>query len=186
MKLIFCHQCQDVFKLGTKYFKSCDCGNVKARYIDSVNAEFYCENNDYSLIGFSNGSLNKSIKEYKKNKKEFGYELGENGINFDAFIIPEPCSTITKIATENSNLILKDKIQHIISEALNLPKSSISEDESLRDSCGADDLDILEITLAIDEQFGTSINNIDLLSIDTVRQFENALILELKEVSFKK
>ena len=186
MKLILCHQCQDVFKFGTKSFKSCDCGNVKAKYIDSVNAKFYCENDDYSLIGFANGTLVKSINQYKEKKEKTGYKLGEMGIGFNAFIIPEPCSTITKIATENSNLILKDKIQHIISEALNLPKSSISEDESLRDSCGADDLDILEITLAIDEQFGTSINNIDLLSIDTVRQFENALILELKEVSFKK
>lgn len=186
MKLILCHQCQDVFKFGTKYFKSCDCGNVKARYIDSINAEFYCENDDYSLIGFSNGSLNESMKEYKKKKDEFGYELGANGINFDAFIIPEPCPTITKISTENSNLIMKDKIQLIISEALNLPKSSISENESLRDSCGADDLDILEITLAIDDQFGTSINNLDLLNIDTVRQFENAIILDLKRISSKK
>lgn len=184
MKLILCHQCQDVFKFGTTSFKSCDCGNVKARYIDSVNAEFYCDNDDYSLIGFANGTLVKSIDKYKKKKEKTGYELGEMGIGFNAFIIPEPCPTIMKVSKEGDDLI--DKIKSIVSDALKLPKSSIKDFDSLREECGADDLDVLEIALAIDELYGTSINEFDLLGIDTAKKFEELLILEKKKNSSKK
>lgn len=186
MKLILCHQCQDVFKFGTKSFKSCDCGNVKAKYIDSVNAKFYCENDDYSLIGFANGTLVKSINQYKEKKEKTGYKLGEMGIGFNAFIIPEPCPSIVRMSSEDSHLIIKDKVECIIAETLDLPESSINEMESLREECGADDLDILEIALAIDEEYGTSINELDLLGIDTAKKFGDIVISEIKKISSKK
>lgn len=38
MKLIFCPECQDVFKLDLGYIRECHCGLCKGRYIDNTHA----------------------------------------------------------------------------------------------------------------------------------------------------
>jgi len=56
MKLLFCPQCQDVFKLQ-KQVKSCQCGKCSGRYLNNLDAVY----NDGIPIGFDNTSLGMAI-----------------------------------------------------------------------------------------------------------------------------
>lgn len=67
MKLLFCLNCNDVFKLTLGKMRSCECGKVKGRYIDNSNAEV-SENAISLAIG--NGSLVNAIAEMMHHKKE--------------------------------------------------------------------------------------------------------------------
>lgn len=179
MKLILCHQCQDVFKFGSKIFKSCSCGNVKARYIDDLLAEFYCENDDYSLIGFANSSLGDSISKYRRKKEETGYKLGSMGIHFDAFVIPEPCPSIKKIDKSRynhiSNSMIKEAVTEIVAKVLKIPEESLYQNESLIKDCGADELDIVHIVIEIEKAFDISIYDEGVYIIDSLSELEKVV-----------
>jgi len=62
MKLLFCDKCDDLFKLGFE-LRSCSCGYVKGKYIDSLNAEV--NGNGYSLA-IGNGSLTDAMYNFDK------------------------------------------------------------------------------------------------------------------------
>jgi len=84
MKLIFCPKCQDVIKLRKDY-RTCYCGasggNYKSKYkSDNLYAVI---SGDAIPIGFINDS--------------FVMSLLYPGTNFTAFVIKEPCKTISKV-----------------------------------------------------------------------------------------
>jgi hypothetical protein len=90
MKLILCHNCQDVFKLDYK-LRSCKCGQSKGKYLkDGLNATYQGEN--AVPIGFANSTLVKAVN----NQPESGM-----GKEFVAFVIPKKCPTFQKSVSEN-------------------------------------------------------------------------------------
>lgn len=58
MKLLLCDQCSDVIKLSRE-LRQCDCGHVKGRYLNDLQAEV--NGNGYS-IAFFNGSLSSAVR----------------------------------------------------------------------------------------------------------------------------
>lgn len=84
MKLIFCQNCHDVFKLHSD-FKTCLCSASGGRYIDDLNAVITGEG---IPLGFDNNDFVKALKTYKEVK------IKDKGFVFKAFIIPDNAKTV--------------------------------------------------------------------------------------------
>ncbi len=88
MKLIFCPNCQDVRKLG-KTMTFCECGASGGYYLeDGLHAEIF---GDAVPLGIDNVSLSVALAARPKEGM---------GARFTAFVIPEVCSTITRLTVE--------------------------------------------------------------------------------------
>ncbi|MDE6065023.1 MAG: acyl carrier protein [Lachnospiraceae bacterium] len=61
-----------------------------------------------------------------------------------------------------------EKVIAIIEEQLNLDGADITESSSFKDDLGADSLDLFELVMALEEEFGTEIPSEDLEKIATV------------------
>ena len=61
-----------------------------------------------------------------------------------------------------------ERVVEIIKEQLNLDGVEITEDSSFKDDLGADSLDLFELVMALEEEFGVEIPSEDLTSIVTV------------------
>ena len=71
-----------------------------------------------------------------------------------------------------------EKIQSIIAEVLNLDKEEITMDTTFIDDLGADSIDVMQIVMGIEEEFGISIPEDAVENIvtvaDAVEQIKNA------------
>lgn len=82
MKLIYCPDCRDLFRLNYKS-RMCDCGKSSGAYRDNG---LHAWISGLAIpIGFDNGSFSKA----KRDQPESG-----NGVKFTAFVIPRQCDTI--------------------------------------------------------------------------------------------
>ncbi len=63
---------------------------------------------------------------------------------------------------------IMDKVKAVIVEQLNVDESVVTEDASFIDDLGADSLDIVELVMALEEEFGISIPDEEAESIKTV------------------
>ena len=82
MKLLYCNNCQDVFRLY-KTTKTCHCGATGGHYkVDGLNAIYY---GPAVPLGFTNTSFVAAIR----NQPEWG-----KGELFTAFAIPKVCPTM--------------------------------------------------------------------------------------------
>ena len=61
-----------------------------------------------------------------------------------------------------------EKIRAIMMEQLNIEEDDITEDTSFKDDLGLDSLDLFELAMAIEEEFGVEIPQEDLEGIVTV------------------
>ena len=61
-----------------------------------------------------------------------------------------------------------EKIKEVIVEQLNVDEGDVAEEASFIDDLGADSLDIVELVMALEEQFGVSIPDEEAESIKTV------------------
>lgn len=61
-----------------------------------------------------------------------------------------------------------ERIREIIIEQLNLSDVEITEDTSFKDDLGADSLDLFELVMAFEEEYGIEMPQEDLEDIDTV------------------
>ncbi|MDO4292818.1 MAG: acyl carrier protein [Eubacteriales bacterium] len=61
-----------------------------------------------------------------------------------------------------------EKIADIIREQLNLDDIEITEDTSFKDDLGADSLDLFELVMAFEEEYGVEIPSEDLEKLHTV------------------
>lgn len=61
-----------------------------------------------------------------------------------------------------------EKIREIIIEQLNLQSVEITEETSFKDDLGADSLDLFELVMAFEEEYGIEMPQDDLEGIDTV------------------
>ncbi len=67
-----------------------------------------------------------------------------------------------------ANEELFEKVREVISEQLNVEEDEIVEEASFVDDLNADSLDIVELVMALEEQFGISIPDEDAEKIKTV------------------
>ena len=70
-----------------------------------------------------------------------------------------------------------EKIKEIVAESLGADAATITEETSFKDDLGADSLDLFEMVMALEEEFGIEIPSEDLENIVTV----NDIIGYLKE-----
>ena len=68
-----------------------------------------------------------------------------------------------------------EKMRPIIAEQLNVEESEIKESTKLKDDLGADSLDLFELVMALEDEFGIEIPSEDLESIVTVQDVINYL-----------
>lgn len=61
-----------------------------------------------------------------------------------------------------------DKVRGVIAEQLNVEEDVVTEDASFIDDLGADSLDIVELVMALEEEFGVSIPDEEAEKIRTV------------------
>lgn len=61
-----------------------------------------------------------------------------------------------------------EKIKAIIAEVLNIDADSITEDTTFVDDLGADSLDIFQIIMGIEEEYGIELDNESVEQIQTV------------------
>ncbi|MHC1749088.1 MAG: acyl carrier protein [Cellulosilyticaceae bacterium] len=61
-----------------------------------------------------------------------------------------------------------EKLKEIIAEKLGLEVSEVTENANFRDDLGADSLDLFEIVMGLEDEFGVAISNEDVETIKTV------------------
>ena len=61
-----------------------------------------------------------------------------------------------------------DKIKEMVAENLGVDAATITEESSFKDDLGADSLDLFELVMALEEEFGIEIPTEDLEQISTV------------------
>lgn len=61
-----------------------------------------------------------------------------------------------------------DKIKKVVAEQLNIDESKVTAEASFKDDLGADSLDLFEMVMALEEEFGVEIPTDDLEKIATV------------------
>ena len=61
-----------------------------------------------------------------------------------------------------------DKIKEMVAENLGVDAATITEESSFKDDLGADSLDLFELVMALEEEFGSEIPTEDLEQIATV------------------
>ena len=60
-----------------------------------------------------------------------------------------------------------EKIKAIMMDQLNIDENDITEDTSFKDDLGLDSLDLFELAMAIEEEFGVKIKGTELASVKT-------------------
>jgi hypothetical protein len=68
MKLMFCDNCQDVFKLATEELRRCKCGRVEGRYL--VDGRGAISNGKGFCLAIGNGSIMQGIAEMEMLRKD--------------------------------------------------------------------------------------------------------------------
>jgi len=61
-----------------------------------------------------------------------------------------------------------DKVKELISQQLNKPVEEITEDKEVVKDLGADSLDIVEMIMSLEEEFGITVPEEDAVDIKTV------------------
>ncbi len=65
---------------------------------------------------------------------------------------------------------VEEKVKHIIVEQLGVDEDEVKPEASFVDDLGADSLDVVELVMALEEEFGLEISDEDAEKIGTVRQ----------------
>lgn len=66
-----------------------------------------------------------------------------------------------------------EKLQAIVADKLSISEAEVKMEATFRDDLGADSLDLFEIVMALEEEFGVSISNEDVEKIQTVEDAVN-------------
>ena len=73
-----------------------------------------------------------------------------------------------------------EKIADILSKQLQIDKSKITEDSGIMENLGADSLDVVEISMAIEQEFNVSVPDEDIVNFKTPRDIVNYLEKNVK------
>jgi len=115
MKLIYCNECQDVFRLFITT-RSCQCGESGGHYKDD--GLYAVIHGNCKPLGFANTSFVKAMNE----QPEFGA-----GSLFTSFVIPKVCPTVDHVESD-------DYVNHIqqIIDFKNKIKKSMKKDAEIK------------------------------------------------------
>ena len=72
------------------------------------------------------------------------------------------------VNSRKENKIMLEKVKEIVAESLNVEESTLSETTSFKEDLGADSLDLFELTMALEDEYGIEIPSEDLEQITTV------------------
>ena len=61
-----------------------------------------------------------------------------------------------------------EKVKEIVAESLNVEESTLSETTSFKEDLGADSLDLFEMVMALEEEYGKEIPTEDLEKLTTI------------------
>jgi len=64
---------------------------------------------------------------------------------------------------------VEEKVKHIIVEQLGVDEDEVKAEASFVDDLGADSLDVVELVMALEEEFGLEISDEDAEKITTVK-----------------
>lgn len=70
---------------------------------------------------------------------------------------------------------MTEKIIKLMAEKLSLDESTITPNASIKDDLGIDSLDLFELIIALEEEFGIEIPQEDVLEINTVQEIVDYL-----------
>uniref|UniRef100_A0A7C5VK79 Acyl carrier protein n=1 Tax=Fervidobacterium thailandense TaxID=1008305 RepID=A0A7C5VK79_9BACT len=70
---------------------------------------------------------------------------------------------------------VEERIKQIIAEQLGVDVSEVTLEKSLTQDLGADSLDLVDLVMAFEDEFGVKISDQDLSKIKTVADVLNAL-----------
>ena len=65
---------------------------------------------------------------------------------------------------------VEEKVKRIIVDQLGVDEDEVKPESSFVDDLGADSLDVVELVMALEEEFGLGINDEDAEKISTVKQ----------------
>ena len=65
---------------------------------------------------------------------------------------------------------VEEKVKHIIVEQLGVDEDEVKAEASFVDDLGADSLDVVELVMALEEEFGMEISDEDAEKLSTVRE----------------
>jgi acyl carrier protein len=65
---------------------------------------------------------------------------------------------------------VEEKVKHIIVEQLGVDEDEVKLEASFVDDLGADSLDVVELVMALEEEFGLEISDEDAEKLATVKQ----------------
>ena len=65
---------------------------------------------------------------------------------------------------------VEEKVKHIIVEQLGVDAEEVKPDASFVDDLGADSLDVVELVMALEEEFGLEISDEDAEKLSTVKE----------------
>ncbi|MGQ9855361.1 MAG: acyl carrier protein [Fervidobacterium sp.] len=74
---------------------------------------------------------------------------------------------------------LESKVCEIIAEQLGVEVSDVKLEKSLTEDLGADSLDIVDLVMAFEDEFGVKISDQDLSKIKTVKDVVDAIKLRV-------
>ena len=66
-------------------------------------------------------------------------------------------------------MAVEDKIKTIVAEQLGVSEDEVTPEASFTDDLGADSLDIVELVMAIEEEYGIEISDDDAEKIQTIQ-----------------
>lgn len=68
---------------------------------------------------------------------------------------------------------IEQRVKKIVAEQLGIAEGDIKNESSFIDDCGADSLDMVELVMALEDEFGTEIPDEEAEKITTVEQAIN-------------
>ncbi|MBP3619288.1 MAG: acyl carrier protein [Clostridia bacterium] len=72
--------------------------------------------------------------------------------------------------------MINEKVKELVAEQLGVAKDTISDDANIIEDLGADSLDVIEMLMTLEEEFGVTIPDDKINQIKTIKQ-----IIELIE-----
>lgn len=76
--------------------------------------------------------------------------------------------------------MILDKVKELVAEQLNISKDSINENSNIIEDLGADSLDVIEMLMTLEEEYGVTIPDDKIGQIRTISQIV-ALIEECQK-----
>jgi acyl carrier protein len=74
------------------------------------------------------------------------------------------------VTEEHAMASVEEKVKHIIVEQLGVDADEVKAEASFVDDLGADSLDVVELVMALEEEFGLEISDEDAEKLRTVQQ----------------